>query len=337
MKTFVRFLVFALVALLLVAAAVITASIGWRPFIGAKSRPLTNVKFESTPQRLERGKYLFTGVAGCAGCHSPHDVSQHGAPVIESKLGSGEVMPVDGLPGRVVAPNLTPDPETGTGRWSDDQIARAVREGIGHDGRTLFPMMPYIHFRRMSDEDLASIVVYMRSMPPVRNELPKTEIVFPVKYLIRAVPEPVTAPVAGPDTSNPVKRGEYLVTLGDCGFCHTPQEHGQTVEGMEFAGGQVFHGMGFSGASANITPDPSGISYYDEDLFLQVMKTGFVRARPLGSLMPFVEYRNMSDQDLKDLFAYLRTVKPVKHRVDNSEPPTYCKLCRQTHGGGDKN
>jgi len=337
LRTFVRFLLFALVAILILLAVGISLTVGWRPIIGAKSRSLTAMKFESTPQRLERGKYLFLGVAGCAGCHSPHDISKHGAPVIEGKEGTGEVMPVDDLPGKIVAPNLTPDAETGTGRWSDDQIARAVREGIGHDGRTLFPMMPYQHFRNMSNEDLASIIVYMRSMTPVRNELPKTEIVFPVNYLIKGLPEPVTAPVGGPDMSNAVKRGAYLVNLGSCEDCHTPQDHGQTVEGMEFAGGQVFEGLGFSGASANITPDASGISYYDEALFLEVMRTGYVKARPLGPLMPFVEYRNMNEQDLKDVFAYLRTLKPVKHNVDNSEPPTLCKLCREKHGGGDKN
>lgn len=337
MKTFVRFLIFALVAVVILLAVGISLTVGWRPILGPKARALTSVKYESNPQRLSRGKYLFMGVAGCAGCHSPHDLSQHGAPVIAGKEGTGEVMPLDGLPGRIVAPNLTPDPETGTGKWSDDQIARAVREGIGHDGRALFPLMPYAHFRNMADEDLASLVVYIRSMAPVHNELPPTEISFPVKYLIRGVPQPVTSPVSGPASIDAIKRGAYLVNLGDCAGCHTPQEHGQVVEGMDFAGGQVLSGLGFNGASANITPDPSGISYYDEGLFIQVMRTGYVKARPLGALMPFVEYRNMDDQDLKDVFAYLRTVKPVKHHVDNSEPVALCRLCRQKHGGGDKN
>ena len=106
--------------------------------------------------------------------------------------------------------NITSDPETGAGSWTDDQLARAIREGIGHDGRALFPMMPYESLRHMSDEDLASLVVYIRSLPPVRNPLPKTEIIFPVKYLIRNVPQPVTGPVSSPDRSDRVKWGEYL-------------------------------------------------------------------------------------------------------------------------------
>ena len=90
-------------------------------------------------------------------------------------------------------------------------------------------------------------------------------------------------------------------------------------------------------AAANLTTDASGIGYYDEALFLQAMRTGSVRGRKLSPLMPFAVYRNMSDDDLKAIFAYLRTVKAVHHRVDNSLPPTYCKLCQQKHGAGDQN
>ena len=146
--------------------------------------------------------------------------------MIESKLGAGEVFPLVGLPGTVVAPNITPEPTTGAGSWSDDQLARAIREGIGHDGRTLFPLMPYEHFRNMSDEDVASVVVYLRSLPPVQNLLPKTEIAFPVNFLIRSVPQPVTEPVPASNSTDPVKRGEYLVQMAGCSDCHTPQERG---------------------------------------------------------------------------------------------------------------
>src|SRR5262249_49449956 len=119
--------------------------------------------------------------------------------------------------------------------------------------------------------------------------------------------------------------------------CHTPQSRGEATKGMEFAGGLTLSIFNTSAASANITPDPSGIGYYDEALFIQAMKTGYVKARKLSVIMPYDVFKNMTDQDVKDIFAYLRTLKPVHHRVDNSEPPTLCKLCRLTHGGGDKN
>jgi mono/diheme cytochrome c family protein len=325
------------IAVVFLLMAAISLTIGWRPFIGPKARPLTSQKFEATPQRLERGRYLAVALTGCSECHSQHDWSMHGAPVIPGLEGGGQQFNMPNLPGHVVAPNLTSDPQTGAGAWTDDQLARAIREGIGHDGRALFPMMPYEDFRHMSDEDLASVVVYLRSLPPVHSQLSKTEIIFPVKYLMRSTPNPVTAPVASPDPSDRVNYGRYLVVIGGCADCHTPQDRGQPVAGFDDAGGWLMQGPWGEASTANITPDPTGISYYNEALFMQVMRTGFVKARKLNSIMPFGAFKNLTDDDLKAIFAYLRTVKPVKHHVDNSEPPTYCRLCRLKHGGGDQN
>jgi hypothetical protein len=103
---------------------------------------------------------------------------------------------------------------------------------------------------------------------------------------------------------------------------------------MEMAGGNP---MEEGVSSANITPDTSGIGYYDEALFVQTMRTGSVRARPLKPIMLWWMFRNMTDDDLKAVFAYLRTLKPVHHLVDNTEKPTQCKRCGQKHGLGDRN
>jgi hypothetical protein len=333
-----KWLLFGVIALAAVLAIAISLTIGWRPFIGPKARPLSSRSFERTQQRLERGRYIATALSGCIYCHSRHDWATPGTPIVPGMEGAGDIQPYVDLPGRIVAANLTPDPETGAGNWTDDQLARSIREGIGHDGRALFPLMPYPHFREMSDEDLASVIVYLRSLPAVRHELPKTEIIFPVKYLIRSVPEPVTSPVGETTgTSDLVKRGAHLVNLAGCGDCHTPMVKGQSVPGMEFAGGAVLSGPWGNVASANLTPDASGIPYYDEALFVQALHSGYVQARPLHPIMPAMVYINLTDSDLKAMFAYLRTLKPVKHRVDNSEPPTECKLCRQKHGAGADN
>ena len=324
------------IGLFLVTA--ISLTIGWRPFIGPKMRPLANRTFEPTAARLKRGNYLVHAVSSCVDCHSPHDWTQHDAPIPDGMEFAGQDFRfLSGLPGRVVAPNLTPDLETGIGKWSDDALARAIREGVGHDGRTLFPLMPYQHFRSLPDEDLASIIVYLRSLAPVRNPLPKTEIVSPVKYLIRSAPQPVTAPVAAPDTSDPVKRGAYLVQIAACSDCHTPQSKGQPLRGRDFAGGFVLEGPWGKVASANLTPDPSGIPYYDEAMFVETIRTGYMGARRLSQIMPWHVFRNMTDEDLKSVFGYLRTLAPVKHRVDNTEPPTYCAADRAVHGAGQMN
>ncbi len=100
-----------------------------------------------------------------------------------------------------------------------------------------------------------------------------------------------------------------------------------------FGGGNDFGGV----VTSNITPDASGISYYAESLFIQVMRTGQVRARKIKPPMPWPFYRNMTDEDLKAIFSYLRTLKPVRHLVDNTEPPTLCKICGKKHGFGDRN
>ncbi|MGC1185980.1 MAG: c-type cytochrome [Candidatus Acidiferrales bacterium] len=335
---FAKILGYTVAVLVILLAVGITFTIGWRPFIGPKARPLTSRKFDVTPERLARGRYIAENVAGCMDCHSPHDWTQHDAPIIPGMEGAGENLPLAGLPGTVNPPNLTPDPETGSGTWTDDQLARAIREGIGHDGRALFPLMPYQNFRHMSDEDLASVVVFLRSLPPVHHVVPPTQIIFPVKYLMRSVPQPVTVAVPEPDLSTPVKRGTYLVTVAGCRDCHTPQDkHGAPITSLDLAGGFVLAGPWGNVASANITPDPSGIPYYSDALFLQALRTGYVGTRKLSQIMPWSSFRGMTDQDLLSIFAYLKTVPPIHHRVDNSEPPTLCPLDGNMHGGGSGN
>lgn len=339
MKSLGKILILLFVVPALVLASGITFMIGWRLFIGPRARALTARRFESTPARLARGEYLVLNVSRCMICHSEHDWTAHDAPILPNSFGAGQDMNIlAGLPGKVYAPNITPDPETGTGGWSDDGLARAIREGVRQDGRALFQLMPYRDFRAMSDEDVASIVVYLRSLAPERKKQPPTRLIFPIKFLIRNVPEPLDAPVTEPDLSTSEKRGKYMVTIAGCADCHTPQdEQGRALPGMDFGGGLVLDGPWGRVASANITPDPSGISYYDEATFTQAIRTGYVKARELNQIMPWHNYRGMTNEDIVGMFAYIRTFKPVRHHVDNTEPATYCKVCRQAHGGGNQN
>ena len=337
MKRWVKILLLVILILIVVAGIAAVQMFGLRTFIGPRKRGLTDRMFERTPARLDRGRYIATSM-GCLYCHSPHDFSKPDHPILSGMEGAGQRLPYTDLPGRVIAPNLTPEKETGAGSWSDDALARAIREGIGHDDRTLFPIMPYGHYRNMPDEDLASVIVYLRSLPPVRNALSQTEIIFPVKYFMRNAPQPITSPVPEPDVSDPVKRGRFLVNLIGCADCHTPVDsHHNAIANMKFAGGQILAVPWGNVASANLTPDPTGIPYYDEALFIKAMRTGSVGARELNPAMPWMVLRNMTDQDLAGIFAYLKTLKAVSHRVDNSLPPTLCPLDGTMHGGGDQN
>ncbi|MBS1787157.1 MAG: c-type cytochrome [Acidobacteria bacterium] len=308
----------------------------WRAFAGPKARTVTNRTYESTPARLERGKYLVENVSGCFFCHSERDWKAEGAPPIEARKGAGTAFP--GGPGKLFAPNITPDKETGVGNWTDDELARAIREGVSRDGHALFPIMPYMNYRKLPDEDLAAVVVYLRSIPAVKNAVEKTKLSFPLNFLVNMMPQPLEGSVPAPDMSSPVKRGEHLVTLNSCNDCHTPTDgKGQPLPGMFMAGGFTFNEPSGETTSANLTPDASGISYYDEALFLEVMRTGKVKARQLNPTMPWVGYGKMTDEDLKAIFTYLKSIPAVSHKVDNTEPPTPCKICKGKHGFGDRN
>lgn len=329
MKKLGKILLVCLVVVCVLLPIVITFTIGWRPFLGPKKRALTSRQFERTPARLARGRYLVQGLLGCEDCHSQKDWTLDGAPVVPGRELAGQALPLPGFPGTISAPNLTPDRETGSGLWTDDQIARAIREGVKHDDAILFPMMPYSEYKDLADEDLASVVVFLRSLTPVRNPLPATDINFPVKYLVRSAAEPVLEPVHGPDPSDKIARGKYLVRMG-CG-CHNVKDK------LGYAGGDHLAGPWGDVTSANLTPDASGISYFNEATFIATLRTGYVGARKLNSIMPWSALKGLTDDDVKAIFAYLQTIPPVKHRVDNTLPPTYCKLCRENHGAGDQN
>jgi mono/diheme cytochrome c family protein len=294
-----------------------------------------------SPGRLERGRYLVEGVAHCFMCHGEQDYAHGSSLPLPGRKGVGQVLKgelydgafsTDGL----VCPNITPDKETGAGTWSDAQFERAIRHGIGHDGRELSDYMPYAFFRSMTDEDVASVIVYIRSLPAVRNPLPKSNVPFEIKVNLH----PEMEPKLPAEASEQVKHGWYLVRLAQCNDCHTPNdEKGNARIEMMFGGGQRMAGAWGDVVTPNITLDPSGISHYDEAMFLKTIRTGHASGgvRELNTFMPYRYFRNMTDEDLKAIFAFLRTVPPVRHHVDNSEAPTYCPICRQKHGFGDKN
>jgi mono/diheme cytochrome c family protein len=322
-----------LALLALAFASLLLNAFGATPAL-PKARPLTDRKFERTEKRLQRGKYLAQGILQCFVCHSERKWKEPGAPPVDGEIGAGRMI-YDEKDHLLASPNITPNRETGAGTWSDDMLARAIREGIGHDGRALHPFMWWRAFSHLPDEDLASVVVYLRSLPAVKNALPKRRLTPEREKQILNDPEPIASPVAAPVFSNPIERGRFLSRLADCGGCHT-YWYGQVNPGF-FAGGNPIALGPLKAFSTNLTPDPSGIPYYDEALFREVMRTGSVKARHLSGLMPWIAFRNMNDEDLNDLFAFLKNLKPVHHNVANGETPVLCRLCGQTHGYGAYN
>lgn len=296
------------------------------------ARPLTNRTFARTAEQRSRGRYLAEGALQCAMCHSERAWDQPGAPPVAGRAFAGQIMQDDSL-ARIVAPNLTPDRETGAGRWSDDMLARAIREGVGHDGRALNPQMWYSSFRALSDDDVAAVVVYLRSLPPVRNALPPTRMTEKRRASLEADLEPLTTPVPAVVTTDARERGHYLAKLADCTGCHTSW-YSSRQPGLLSGGNRIVRGTR-SAWSTNITPDSSGIGGWDRATFIEVVRTG--KGGILDPIMPWVVFRNLSDDDLAAIFTFLQSMAPASHFIDNHSAPTRCAACEQQHGMGEFN
>lgn len=271
------------------------------------------------PALIARGRYLVYGPAHCSGCHGdpdklgPEDQSGF-VPLTGGKL-------LDTPLAAFYAPNLTPDKETGIGRFRDDELARSLRHGVGTDGRALMPFMP---FQTISDQDLVAILSYLRSETPVHRPVPAHHW----KPLGRAVKALLLEPV-GPREPPPhdvqpgptPDYGRYLAySVSNCYGCHT-QRNTRTGAfiGAPFAGGLRFEARGRKGVflvSPNLTPDPATgrIATWSEDTFVARFKLGGTTVP--GTHMPWWSFHNMEDDDLRALYRFLSSLAPVGNRTE---------------------
>jgi mono/diheme cytochrome c family protein len=254
---------------------------------------------------LERGRYLVEGIAGCGNCHTQKG-PQGDLPGLA--LAGGTVF--DEPPFRAVASNITPDPETGLGRWSDAEIGRAIREGLRPDGRLVGPPMPIELYRGISDADLAAMVAYLRSVPPVRNAVARSEYRIP---LPPAYGPPVTS-VPDPPVADPVAQGAYLAgPLGHCIECHTPMDaQGHRVWSETGAGGPALVGPWGASVPPNITSSRThGLGDWTDEQIIRAVTQGIsANGWRLAPPMGYGYYARMTPQDLRQLVAYLRSLKP---------------------------
>jgi len=225
--------------------------------------------------------------------------------------------------GTLYVRNITP---AALGNWSDGEIVRAITSGINKDGEALFPMMPYLDYKNLAEEDAHAIVAYLRTLPPISNEVPKKQLDFPLNLIVRALPEPYKQKPR-PTPSDTVAYDKYLTTAASCHFCHTQMDNrGQPLPGMDFAGGNE---LGFTNGtvvrSANITPEyDTGIGAWDKAYFVGLFKeyadstNSHIPVAKDGenTVMPWTMYAGMTEEDLGAIYSYLRTVKPVKNAVE---------------------
>jgi cytochrome c553 len=277
---------------------------------------------DSISHQVERGKYLANHVAGCLYCHSQRDYKLFSGPIVAGTEGMGGQsfnQFFRGIPGIVYARNITP---AAIRNWTNEDVLRAITRGVSQNGDTLYPLMPYHHFNKMSKSDALAIVSFLRSLSPVVNEVPKRQLKVPIRSIVLSLPANTIDQNSMPAYADKVKYGEYLANVAACVDCHTPMEKSSLIEEKAFSGGQEFRVSGFKVRSANITPDStSGIGTWTEAVFLakfsQFRTADSYQYDPgkNNSVMPWTVYGGMDDFDLKAIYGYLRTLKPVKNVV----------------------
>jgi mono/diheme cytochrome c family protein len=285
-----------------------------------------NLEVEITPERLERGEYLAHHVALCMDCHSVRDWDKFGGPPIPgTEGGGGEVFTREmGLPGVFYATNITP---AGIGDWTDGELFRAITSGVNKDGEALFPIMPYMYYGRMDEEDILSIIAYIRTLDPIEAEYPEREVDFPMSLIINTIPsEPDFHPI--PDPGDKIAYGKYLA--GACMECHTPFENGQPDFEKAFTGGAEFPmPKGGTLISPNITPDKeTGMGNWTEEQFISRFKqyedssyvSPYHGRNEFNSIMPWTMFAGMTEGDLSAIYAYLMTLEPVYNKTEKFIP-----------------
>lgn len=271
----------------------------------------TSVKTGWAESNLERGAYLVEVVAACGACHSPVD---HNGNRVGPALSGGPALLSPAFV--AYAPNITPDPGTGIGTWTEDQIVDALREGKTPDGHVLRPPMPVPLYRAMSDADAHAIAAYLKTLPPTEDATPASTYkgTMPASY------GPPVGEIANPPHDGSVAYGAYLAKMAHCMQCHTPigADGKRDVANRFGAGGLSVDIAWGSRRSANITPDPeTGIGTWTDDQIKAAISHGVDRDGSLLSpIMPWPYWQAMKPDDLTAIVGWLRTLKPVRNVVE---------------------
>jgi mono/diheme cytochrome c family protein len=267
---------------------------------------------------VARGKYVFGATGGC-GCHT--------VPKGPPNAGGRRY---DGPFGTVYATNITPDPQTGIGTWTDEQIITAIRLGRRPNGERLLPVHPFTVFNGMAEEDLRALVAFLRTVPavnrpnqPKRITVPLFESVFLPAWLAAFAPRetpPAKAPTSG------LARGEYLVrAVGHCGECHTPRTMTMATDNSRFLGGNPRGPE--DQAMPNITPDrATGIGTWSvEDIAYYLGSGNKPDGDVAGGLMAEViegtlaGYKDMTQDDLQAIAQYLKSLPRIRNKIGKSQ------------------
>jgi mono/diheme cytochrome c family protein len=280
--------------------------------LGAMSLPATAAAQAPPAAEIARGKYVFGATGGC-GCHT----------VPKGPVNAGG-RKYEGPYGTVYSTNITPDKETGIGGWTDEQIITAIRLGRRPNGERLVPVHPYTVFNGMAEEDVKTVVAFLRTVPPVKRAnlpkktLPMFESVLLPAWLAAFAPRE-TAPTAVPTSGT--ARGEYLVrAVAHCGECHTPRTMTMATDNSRFLAGTP---KGPEDSEIpNITPDPTtGLTWSEEEIADYLGTGNKPDGDVAGGLMGEViegtlaGYKDMTKADRLAIARYLKTLPPIKNKI----------------------
>lgn len=294
------------------------------PNVGAPS----DLEVELTPEKVERGKYLAFHVMMCADCHAKRDFSLFSGPPKEGTLfAGGEVFDeAIGLPGKFISPNITP---AGIGDWTDGEVFRALTAGVNKDGDPLFPIMPYQSFGKLDTADIEAVIAFLRTLDPIETNHPKSEANFPFNFILKTIPKD-GSPSPRPAKSDTLAYGAYMFTAAGCGDCHTNFKDGKFVGPVAAGGREMMLPDGSVLRTPNLTPHETGIKnkYTSKQQFIDrfamyrdsVYSPVKVQAGKLQTIMPWMMYAGMKDEDIGAIYEYLQSLDPVDHMVVSFTP-----------------
>lgn len=269
---------------------------------------LAAVSTASAETPMERGSYLVNALMACDACHTPP------GPQGASRRFSGGPQTWDTPAFTVKGSNISQDNETGIGSWSEGALAKALTEGVRPNGVPLAPQMPYAFYKIMTPDDLNALVTYVRSIPPIRNEVPPPQ--YKAGWENHLVPGAEKS-IGESVPSDPVERGFYLATLGHCMECHSRNSNEQIdFQNNWGGGGSVMKGPFGSVIVANISSHPTeGLgSWSDEDIKTVLTKGIRPDGRPVAPPMARQSYfSKLTPQDLDALVAWIRSI-PSRER-----------------------
>lgn len=324
MRKLIKYISYLLIVLIVVIAALLTYVKTALPDVGEAE----DLKIEYTAERIERGRYLANSVSACMDCHSKRDFSLFSGPPAPGTLGMGgdRFDQTVGMPGVFYARNITSE---GISRYTDGELFRVITTGVTKEGRALFPFMPYLYYGRMDREDLYSIIAYIRTIAPIKNEVPESVIDFPMNFIVNTIPRKANHQTK-PDTTDMLAYGAYMTNASGCIECHTPVDKGQIIQDMAFGGGRDFQFPdGSIVYSSNISPDTqTGIGSWTKETFIKRFKAFAdstyvpekVAPGAFNTIMPWTMYGAMTEQDLGAIYTYLKSVKPVSNSVTRFKP-----------------